>query len=126
MLIAEARVATERSSRYLVQLCRHVDLVARAEPQLRAHVEWSDDRGLISFDWGRCTLRADPGVLILWAEAPDENSLRQLEQRVGDRLEQVGRRDRLSVTWAAPRGASEQWPTQPSSVDEDGTGHSHE
>jgi len=60
MLIAEADVETERSSRYLVQLCQHVDKVGRAHPQMRAHVEWSDDRGVISFDWGRCTLRA-PG-----------------------------------------------------------------
>ena len=66
MLVAEAKVETERSSRYLVQLCRHVDAVARAQPQMQAHVEWSDDRGVISFDWGRCMLRAVPGVLTLW------------------------------------------------------------
>jgi hypothetical protein len=70
MLIAEAKVATERSSRYLVQLCRHVTKVGRARPQMQAHVEWSDDRGVISFDWGRCTLRADQGVLTLRAEVP--------------------------------------------------------
>ena len=105
MLIAEASVATERSGRYLVQLCRHVTKVGRAHPQLQAHVEWSDDRGVISFEWGRCTLRADPGVLTLRAEAPDEESLQRLERRVADRLEQVGRRDRLTVTWTPPRGA---------------------
>jgi hypothetical protein len=104
MLIAEARVETERSSRYLVQLCRHVDLVAQEHPQMQAHVEWSDDRGVISFGLGRCALRADSGVLMLRAEAPDEASLRQIEQRVADRLEQVGRRDRLTVTWTPPEG----------------------
>jgi hypothetical protein len=51
MLIAEANVETGRSSRYLVQLCRHVDKAGRAHPQMQAHVEWSDDRGVISFDW---------------------------------------------------------------------------
>jgi len=60
---------------------------------------------VISFDWGRCTLRADPGVLTLRAEAPDEESLYRLEQRIADRLQQVGRRDRLTVTWTPPRGA---------------------
>jgi hypothetical protein len=113
MLIAEATVETERSSRYLVQLCRHVDLVAQAHPQMQAHVEWSDDRGVISFGWGRCTLRAEPGVLTLRAEAPDEESLHQLEQRVADRLEQVGRRDHLTVTWAAPQDGDGQLPSQP-------------
>jgi hypothetical protein len=58
---------------------------------------------------GRCTLRADPGVLTLRAEAADEEHLHQLQQRIADRLEQVGRRDRLTVTWTlapARRGAA--------------------
>jgi len=102
MLIAEASVETESSSRYLVQLCRHVDHVAQTRPEMQARVEWSDDRGVISFGSGRCTLRADLGVLRLRAEAPDEESLHQLEQRVANRLQQVGRRDRLTVTWTRP------------------------
>jgi hypothetical protein len=113
MLIAEARVVTERSGRYLIQLCQHLDKVAQRNPQLRAHVEWSDDRGQISFGWGRCTLRADPGVLTLRAEAADEEHLHRLQQRVADRLEQVGRRDRPTVTWTPPRDAGEQPPSRP-------------
>ncbi len=123
MLMAEARVATERSSRYLVQLCRHVNKVGRAHPQMQAHVEWSDDRGVISFDWGRCTLRADPGVLTLRAEASDEERLHRLEQRVADRLEQVGRRDHLTVTWTLARGAGEE--TVEPAARRDGGGHAH-
>jgi hypothetical protein len=119
MLIAEASVATERSSRYLVQLCQHIHKVGRAHPQMQAHVEWSDDRGVISFHWGRCTLRADPGVLRLRAEAADAEGLHQLEQRVGGRLEQVGRRDRLTVTWTPPQGATEQLPRRPAGATED-------
>jgi hypothetical protein len=125
VLIAEASVATERSSRYLVQLCRHVSLAAQAHPQMQAQVEWSGDRGVISFLWGRCSLRADPGVLALRAEAPDEESLHQIEQRVADRLEQVGRRDRLTVMWTPPRGAGEE-PTRPTGVAEDNGGHAHD
>jgi hypothetical protein len=113
MLVAEAKVETERSSRYLVQLCRHVDAVARAQPQMQAHVEWSDDRGVISFDWGRCTLRAVPGVLTLHVEAADEESLHELEQRVGGRLQQIGRRDHLTVTWTLPEGVDEETPEPP-------------
>jgi hypothetical protein len=123
MLIAEARVATERSSRYLVQLCRHIDKVGRAHPQMQAHVDWSDDHGVISFDRGRCTLRADPGVLTLRAEAPDEQRLHQLQQRVADRLQQVGRRDRLTVTWTPARGAGEE-AVEPAGR-RDGGGHAH-
>jgi len=119
MVIAEARVATGRSSRYLVQLCRHIRLVAQARPQMQAHVEWSDDRGVISFGWGRCTLRADPGMLALRAEAPDEDSLYQLAQRIADRLEQVGRRDRLTVTWTPAQGGGEQLPRRPAGATDD-------
>ena len=129
MLIAEARVATERSSRYLVQLCRHVNLVAQGHrPEMQAQVEWSDDRGLISFGWGRCTLSADPGVLILRAEAADEETLHQLEQRIADRLEQVGRRDRLTVTWAPPQGGvAEQPSVQPPGAEQHRKGrHPHD
>jgi hypothetical protein len=71
MLTAEGRVETERPSRYLVQLCRHLNLVARQHPQVQAQVDWSEDRGVISLAWGRCTLRAEVGVLTLRAEAPD-------------------------------------------------------
>jgi len=73
---------------------------------------------VISFDWGRCTLRADPGVLTLRAEAPDEEGLHRLEQRVAEKLEQVGRRDQLTVTWTPPRGAGEQLPSQPAGATE--------
>jgi hypothetical protein len=113
MLVAEAKAETERSSRYLVQLCRHVDAVARAQPQMQAHVEWSDDRGVLSFDWRRCTARVVPGVLTLHVEDADEESLHELEQRVGGRLQQIGRRDHLTVTWTLPEGVDEETPEPP-------------
>jgi hypothetical protein len=122
MLSAEARVETERSSRYLVQLCRHVNRIAQANPQMQAHVDWSDDHGVISFGWGgRCTLRADPGILTLRAEAPDQESLRLVQHRVTDRLERFGRRDQLTVSWTPPQGASQQLPRPP----RHGTGGQH-
>jgi len=126
VLIAEASVETERSSRYLVQLCRHVELVAKANPRMRAHVEWSDEQGVIRLGLGRCTLRADRGVLTLRAEAPDEESLYQLEERIAHRLAQVGRRDRLTVTWTSPQGAVEQLPRRPPGPEQHGRGHAHD
>jgi hypothetical protein len=74
MLVAEGRVETERASRYLVQLCRHVHLAAQHNHGMQAQVDWSVDRGMISFGWGRCTLRADPAALALRAEAPTRNA----------------------------------------------------
>jgi hypothetical protein len=114
MLSAEARVETGRSSRYLAQLCRHISKISQARPDMQAHAECSDDRGVISFGWGgRCVLRADPGVLTLHAEAPDEESLRRLRERVADRLQRFGRSEHLRVNWTPAHGASELRPGQP-------------
>src|SRR6266545_486804 len=60
MLIAEANVVTERSGRYLVQLCEHVDAITRRHPQMGAKVEWSEDHGLIDFGWRRGAGRGRP------------------------------------------------------------------
>ena len=108
MLITEARVETERSSQYLAQLCSHFAHKAQAHPEIDAHVEWSDDRGVASFGWGRCSLYADPAALTLRAEAPDEESLQRVEDLVADHLERFGKRDRLTVTWTPAQGAGEQ------------------
>jgi hypothetical protein len=131
MMIAEARVETERPSRYLAQLCRHVeelaqarphksgertgargDEVAQARPHMLPRVEWTDTHGIVSFGEGRCILRAEPGTLTLRAEAPDEETLRWVQHRVADRLERFGRRDRLTVTWSSLQRADEKRPRE--------------
>jgi hypothetical protein len=123
MPIAEALVETDRASRYLVQLCQHANQMGQHHwPRARGgghvpptveHVESSDTHGVISFGEGRCVLQAAAGVLTLRAEAADKDSLRKLQDRIAHRLETMGRRDQLTVTWhssdvaaAAPGGAT--------------------
>jgi hypothetical protein len=106
MLIAEAAVTTNRANRYLEQLCQHLEAIAQARPQMPVRVEWSNDTGLITLGAARCTLQAGTSALILRAEAPDEQSLQQIEGRLAARLEQIGRRDQLTVTWI-PRTADD-------------------
>jgi len=114
MLIAEATVETDRPSRYLVQLCQHVNRMGRhlrerpgshpagqERPEIQ-QVEWSDTHGIIRFDWGQCTLRANPDTLTLRAEAADEEKLRRLQDLLARRLEGFGRRDQLKVDWQRP------------------------
>lgn len=117
MLIAEARVETEQASRYLVQLCRHFSYRARTLPRVKAHVEWSDDRGVADFGWGRCTLRADPGVLNLRAEAADEATLQRVQLLVSEHVERFGKRDHLTVTWTSGQAAGEQPPRHTATKD---------
>ena len=114
MPAAHATVATTRPSRYLVQLCRHVDQLSRhadrrphfrrgdpehAPPGVDARVTWSDTAGAIDLGWGRCTLAADDNRLVLNAEADDIADLQRLQALLSTRLERFGRRDHLAVRW---------------------------
>ena len=114
MPTAHATVATTRPSRYLTQLCRHVDHLSRrtdhrlhlrqgdtehTPPGTDAHVTWSDTAGVIDLRWARCTLTADAGALVLHAEAHDDIDLHRLQALLGARLQQIGRRDHLTVSW---------------------------
>jgi hypothetical protein len=106
-MIAEGHVPTERASRYLVQLCEHVDQLRHHRPGHSATppgvrgVEWSDTSGVLTFDIGRCALQATPNALRLRVEAAGEGSLQRLQELVAKRLETIGRRDNLQVAWTS-------------------------
>jgi len=106
---AQTRIPTERASRYLTQLCQHLNQISShprhrgpshsgRPPQLR-RVEYDDSHGLIEFASGTCTLRATSNELTIDLAAADTNHLRQLQQLLSLRLETIGRRDNLLVTW---------------------------
>jgi hypothetical protein len=111
---AHATVATTRPSRYLTQLCQHVDQLSRrtdrwphhrhgdpehTPPGTRTQVTWSETTGVIDLGWGRCTLTTDDTTLVLHAEACDDADLQRLQALLSARLHQFGRRDHLTVTW---------------------------
>ena len=112
MVTAEARIATDRPERYLVQLCQHAGQMHGPRAHRPAghrggggevrHAEWTDDYGIIRTNWGDCTLRRASGALTLRVEAADEDNLRRLQDLIAGRLERFGRRDRLTVTWQRP------------------------
>ncbi|MFF4905824.1 DUF2218 domain-containing protein [Streptomyces sp. NPDC001260] len=110
MPTAEARIATDRASRYLVQLCRHTSVMRRMRHQAPAahggrqmpevqHVDWSDTHGWVRFAEGQWTLDATSDALTLRVEADDGEALQRLRTGITGRLEKIGRRDRLTVTW---------------------------
>jgi hypothetical protein len=116
VLIAEARIETGRPDRYLTQLCNHVSNISGQagspghergqhagaggqRPAAPPHAECSGSRGTITFATCTITLLARPGVLALHAEAGDEQSLQQAQDRVTGLLERIGRRDQLTVCW---------------------------
>lgn len=112
MPTSQAHVPTDRAGRYLAQLCSHGGQLGRiashrrrsagaggAPPAVR-HAEASDTDRVIDFGSGRCTLHATDEALILTAEADDQQNLDQIQEGLARRLERIGRRDQLTVTWS--------------------------
>lgn len=118
MLTAEARIVTERPSRYLVQLCRHANSMghrilrshagrAPVRPDVQ-HVEWSDTDGTITLSSGRCTVQAGPDTLTVRVEATSEEDLQRIQELIARNLERFGRRDHLKVRWQRPEAPAVQ------------------
>jgi hypothetical protein len=120
MPVSYAHVPTSRAGRYLTQLCSHgrmMSRLARHRPSGQGQGQGHDDghgndgappvatassagtEGIIDFGWGRCTLRATAGALTLYAESGDPQRLQQIQDGVSARLQRIGRRDQLTVTW---------------------------
>jgi cytochrome P450 len=110
MFTATARVPTDRAGRYLAQLCRHAAQLghfdrherhghAPAGTPIAARDERSGREGSIEFSWGCCILQATDDSLILRAEADSQERLQRIQDGIAARLERIGRRDGLAVTW---------------------------
>lgn len=110
MFTSTAHVPTDRASRYLSQLCKHVGQLghfsghqprshADADAAPKARAEWSGTEAIIDFSWGRCILRATGDSLILRAEADGEEQLQRIQEGIAARLARIGRRDGLAVNW---------------------------
>ena len=109
MPIAHTHVSTDRPGRYLVQLCEHLNQISHharhgsttdsgGPPQVR-RAEWTDSHGDIEFPAGQCTLDAQDYTLTITLAADDADELRRMQELFATRLETIGRRDGLTVTW---------------------------
>ncbi|WP_063797231.1 DUF2218 domain-containing protein [Streptomyces sp. AS58] len=127
MLSAEAHIATDRPSRYLTQLCKHLSHTGRhLGHRPRAHlgddaqtlsavrtvaqqarVDWSETEGRVSLPWGTIALQATPGLLTLRIAAVDAENLRRLQTLATGHMERFGRRERLRMNWQEPESAVE-------------------
>jgi hypothetical protein len=122
MLIAEARVETDRPGRYLTQVCQHLSNRGRhlgtskgrqmrhrpgghrdddAQPGTaeQVHVEWSETEGTVTFPGGQCVLRASGDALLLRAEAADAGTLEFIENLIASHIDRFSRREPLTVAW---------------------------
>jgi hypothetical protein len=111
MPASRAHVPTTRASRYLTQLGRHGHHMSRgllrraaahgdgSAPPGPRYSGWTGADGVIDFGWGRCTLHATGDALTLRAEAGDQQQLERIQDGISGRLERIGRRDHLALTW---------------------------
>ena len=107
----EARIRTDRPSRYLEQFCSHAAAMGDSHGRGHAHLphdprtvsaraEFSETRGVVTFaPSGRCTLTAEAGLLVVRIDADDADGLRSIQRVVSDDLARFGRRDGLAVSW---------------------------
>ena len=86
-----AQIPTERSGRYLVQLCKHF---AHKVP-----AEWDEASGHIQFEPGVCRIEADPASLVLHCEADSELGLAQIKAILEDHVTRFGWRESLTIEW---------------------------
>jgi len=116
MPILQAKIPTERASRYLVQFCKHAAAMGRGGHTARMHLhapmalgevqvsaEWSDTSGTVTFTpWGQCTLAVEDGALALRIDAPTEDGAAQIRDVIVRDFERFTRRDPVPVTWQRP------------------------
>jgi hypothetical protein len=119
LLAAEAVIPTGQAARYLARLGQHAGKM-RGHPGLAAGrglrhgpragrgsqeppqvqgAEWSPARGTVTLNWGRWTMDAADATLTVRAEAAGEENLRRIQDLLTARLESLGRREHLTVTW---------------------------
>ena len=91
----EAHVETPRAARYLTQLTSHL---AHSPGGLQLLSESADEL-LVDLGTATWTIRSTPEQLILHLEADDPGALEQQSTRVAHRIEQLARRDGLTVRW---------------------------
>jgi len=113
MPVTEARVDTDRPSRYLIQFCKHAAAMggrrahrfrphggaASARGDVTVHAEWSERHGSVVLDpWGRVLLDADDTTLTVRVEAGADDDLHRIQQIISDDLDRF-RRHRLVLDW---------------------------
>lgn len=94
MPLSRATVPTPDAARYLKRLCNHF---AHKLP-----VELTEDRGVLSFDFGTCRLQATPEALLMEAESADAQGLERLQNVVVSHLDRFAWKEgQLPVNWQA-------------------------
>lgn len=107
MAVVETTISTERASRYLAQLCQHLNHLAQVpaghgtadSPKITEPVRRNGDAATVGFDAGLLRMQATATHLTLRIETSDPAAMGNLQALVTHRVATIGRRDNLKVTW---------------------------
>lgn len=107
----QARIETDRATRYLTQLIKHATAMAGTgghripghkpiTDEVEVTIESSETDGVIAFgSWGRCTLHAGTDALTAHIDAADEEKLARIQTIIGRNLDRFARREGITVDW---------------------------
>ncbi len=87
-----ALVSTEKAARYMKALVNHFSRKIVAS--------YEGNHGTISFDFGRCELKAENGNLIVSAESQNADNLKRMEQVIDSHLKRFIQDEDLTLTWS--------------------------
>jgi len=108
MLASTARVATNRPTLYLKQLCEHFADETERHSAQEFEVSFDDHEGFIDFApvvSGSCRLDArQEAVLVLEASETDQTALERVQRIVARHVERFGNREGLTVEWRPASG----------------------
>jgi uncharacterized protein len=108
MLASTARVATERPTLYLRQLCEHFADARQRHSAQEFEVTFDDHEGFINFApvvSATCRLDArQEGMLVVEASGSDQAALERVQRIVAKHLERFGGSDGLTVEWRPASG----------------------
>ena len=99
-----ARVATERPTTYLKQLCEHFADQTQRHSTQEFQVTFDEHEGFIDFApvvSGTCRLDARrEGVFVIEVSGSDQRALERVQRIITKHLQRFGARDGLTVEWS--------------------------
>jgi len=109
MLASTARVATERPTTYLKQLCEHFADASQRHSVQEFDVSFDDHEGFIDFApvvSGTCRLDArQGGLLVVEVGGSDQSALGRVQRIVAKHLERFGGSEGVTVEWRPASGS---------------------
>jgi hypothetical protein len=104
MVASSARVATDRPTRYLKQLCEHFAHEAPRHSGHQLDVTFDDYEGFVDFApvvSGTLRLHArEQDALAVEASGTDRGALERVQRILTEHVERFGARDGLTVEWS--------------------------